>query len=90
MIDEHDISNWRVDKRIPIALLVTLFLQIGAALVWATQLNSRVGALEHELIGTADFAEKLARIDERIQGMKEDIESIKFAVGIARNRFSNN
>ncbi len=90
MIDENDISNWRVDKRIPIALLVTLFLQIGAALVWATQLNSRVGTLEHEIIGTADFAEKLVRIDERIQAMKEDVESIKYAVGIVRNRFSDN
>jgi hypothetical protein len=89
MINEHDITNWRVDKRIPIALLVTLFLQIGAALVWATQLDSRVGTLEHELIGTAGFTEKLARIDERTLGMKQDIESIKYAVGIA-HRLTNN
>ncbi len=87
MIDEHDITNWRVDKRIPIALLVTLFLQIGAALVWATQLNARVGTLELEVVGTSGFSEKLARIDERIQGMKNDIESIKYAMGIAGGRF---
>lgn len=87
MIDEHEITHWRVDKRIPIALLVTLFLQIAAAIIWATQLNARVGTLEQEVVGTSDFGEKLARIDERLQNMKQDVEFIKREVGSVGNRF---
>ncbi len=86
MIDEHEITHWRVDKRIPIALLITLFLQIAAAIIWATQLNARVDTLEHEAGESSGFGEKLARIDERLQNMKQDMESIKYAVGITGNR----
>jgi Tfp pilus assembly protein PilO len=86
MIDEHEIAHWRVDKRIPIALLVTLFLQIAAAIIWATQLNARVGTLEQEVVGTSDFGEKLARIDERLQSVKQDVEFIKREVGSVGNR----
>mgnify|MGYP001228416554 FL=1 len=68
MINEPEITSWRVDKRIPIALLMTLFLQLAAAIIWATQLNARVDTLEHEATETSGFGEKLARIDERKTG----------------------
>lgn len=86
MIDEHEITHWRMDKRIPIALLITLFLQFVSAIIWATQLNARVGTLEQESAGAADFGEKLARIDERLQGLKQDMEFIKREVGIVGGR----
>lgn len=70
-------NHWQIDKRIPIALLVTLFFQISAALIWATQLNARVGTLENKAEHTDYFGEKLARIDERLQSMKQDVEQIK-------------
>lgn len=77
MINEQEITHWQIDKRIPIALLVTLFIQFASALIWATQLNARVGSLEQEVIGASSFGEKLARIDERLQGVKQDIEFVK-------------
>lgn len=70
-------NHWRVDKRIPIALLITLFFQIFAAIVWATQLNARVNNLEQHDVNTIGFSEKLARIDERIQALNQDTQSIK-------------
>ena len=85
MMDDAEITNWRVDKRIPIALLMTLFLQIAAAIIWATQLSARVDTLEHEASETSGFGEKLARIDERLQSVKQDVEFIKREIG---NRFS--
>ena len=81
-----EISNWRIDKRIPIALLMTLILQIFAGLIWATQLNARVGTLENQAISTSNFGEKLARIDERLQGMKQYMEDIKHQIEIVNGR----
>lgn len=81
-----DNTNWRFDKRIPIALLLMLFIQIVSGIVWATQLNARVGNLENEAGASAGFGEKLARIDERLQNLKQDMEFIKREVGNG-NRF---
>jgi hypothetical protein len=87
MKNESEAAHWQIDRRIPIALLITLFFQFASALVWATQLNARVGTLEQDGVGMADFGEKLARIDERLQGMKQDVEFIKNEVGGVRSRF---
>ncbi len=77
MKQENEITHWRIDKRIPIALLITLFLQIAMAIIWATQLNARVDSLEEKAGYSADFGEKLARIDERLQAVKQYMEDIK-------------
>ena len=77
MSAETEIANWRVDKRIPIALLVTLFLQIAIAIIWTTQLNARVDTLEQKAVYSSDFGEKLARIDERLQAVKQYMEDIR-------------
>ena len=73
----NHINHWKIDKRIPIALLITLFFQIFSAIVWATQLNARVNNLEQHDVEAVGFSEKLARIDERLQAMKQDTQSIK-------------
>ena len=86
MMDNEEITHWRVDKRIPIALLLTLFIQIAAGIIWATQLNARVDNLENEAGASAGFGEKLARIDERLQNLKQDMEFIKREVSVS-NRF---
>ncbi|MEZ5691470.1 MAG: hypothetical protein R3D71_07390 [Rickettsiales bacterium] len=88
MIEQETSVNWRVDKRIPIALLVTLFLQIAAALIWASQLNARVGMLEQESLNSALFGEKLARIDERLQSVRQHMEDIKDKVENIDERLS--
>lgn len=77
MRKENEITHWRIDKRIPIALLITLFLQIAMAIIWATQLNARVDSLEEKAVYSSDFGEKLARIDERLQSVKQYMEDIK-------------
>lgn len=86
MMDKEEIIHWRIDKRIPIALLLTLFIQIVSGIVWATQLNARVDNLENEAGASAGFGEKLARIDERLQSLKQDMDFIKREIA-GVNRF---
>lgn len=85
---EHENIQWHFDKRIPIALLITLFLQIAAAIVWTTQLNARVYTLEKQAVDTSDFGEKLARIDERLQAVKQYVEDIRQEIRTANVRFA--
>jgi hypothetical protein len=72
--------KWQLDRRIPIALLATLIMQFAAALIWASRLNARVETLEIHAEHSHDLSEKLARIDERVQAMKQDTDFIKQSI----------
>lgn len=76
MISLHE-NSWRIDKRVPLAVIVAMFLQIAGILVWATRLDARVDGVEKRQVGEAAFGEKLARIEERLENMKQDVGSIK-------------
>lgn len=54
-------AHWTLDKRIPLALLVTLGLQTIAVVIWGSTLTSDVGRLKD------DQARALARVDRTEQ-----------------------
>lgn len=64
--DESSIARgerrrWHIDRQIPVAVLVALFLQSAAILIWAVRLDARVGVLE-----TAQAGERESRNSERV------------------------
>jgi len=69
--------HWTVDRRVPIAVIVTLLIQMGGALVWATQLDARVGDVERQEITSANLNEKFARLEERLDDMKQNLAAMK-------------
>ncbi len=75
-----------MDKRIPIAIVLSLFLQFAAAIIWATRLDARVITLEQQSAGSQGYGEKLARIDERITALQQDTSSIKHGLENLTNR----
>lgn len=40
------VEQWHLDKRVPIALIFTLFVQSAAAIWWAASINERMSANE--------------------------------------------
>lgn len=73
-------SGWRIDKRIPVAVILTLAIQSGAVLIWGVRIDSRVLALEANTVSRETFV----RLDEKINGlqiglqdMKSDIKEVK-------------
>ena len=81
-------SGWRLDKRIPVSLLAMLAFQTAGLLIWGVHLDSRVTANEMAL---ADFksgaikAESFARLDEKMNGVKDDISSLKTEFGTVKD-----
>lgn len=69
--------HWTLDRRVPVAVIVTLFMQLAAALIWATELDARVASIESQNIGSANWNEKFARLEERMENMRQDTQSIK-------------
>ncbi|MDX2073501.1 MAG: hypothetical protein SFX19_03940 [Alphaproteobacteria bacterium] len=41
--------GWRLDRRVPLGMVLAIALQLGAALVWAAQLDTRVARIEKDI-----------------------------------------
>jgi hypothetical protein len=70
-------SQWKIDRHVPIALIVALCLQLISALIWATKLDARVTQIEQQSISTRSFAERFARIEERLNSVSQDTHMVK-------------
>lgn len=66
-----------MERRVPAAVLITLLIQLGAALIWATQLEARVNGAEQRALDGRGLSEKFARLEERLEFLKQDIGGVK-------------
>lgn len=85
-------AHWRIDKKVPLALLAGLVLQAGAGVWFAAALQGqvtnhdrRIGSLEasdtrmHE--DARRISEALARLDERLQAQTAILRRMEEALG---------
>ena len=56
-------SDWHLDKRVPIALIVTLMLQAAGVVWWGAAITTRLDALERQLSAASDTRERLIRLE---------------------------
>lgn len=73
-------EGWHLKKEVPIALILALLLQTGGMVWWAATLQAdnnalrdRVDILERQANNTIVVSEKLARVEERVEGMRSDL-----------------
>lgn len=64
-------------NQVPWAVIITLLMQFIAVIVWATQLDARVGTIEQQSVSTRGLNEKFARLEERLDNMKQDLSGMK-------------
>lgn len=63
-------NHWHLDKRVPIAIIVSLAVQSAAIIWWAATMEARVTAIEAAMLAGADTSERLTRIEvilERVE-----------------------
>lgn len=63
-------NHWHLDKRVPIAIIVSLSVQSAAIIWWAATMEARVNAIEAAMLAGADTSERLTRIEvilERVE-----------------------
>lgn len=84
MADENETtgdSRWHLDKRVPIALIVTLIGQMAVGVAWMSALGERVHSLERtESMRAAAApvnADRLTRVEVKIEAVQEGITEIK-------------
>lgn len=69
--------HWTLDRRIPLALIITLAVQTFAA-GWAlATFSARLGAVELKTEATTPYASRLTRIETKIEGMTDVLKEIR-------------
>jgi hypothetical protein len=87
--------DWQMDRRVPIALVLTLCLQAGAAVWWASGKEKqdifqdlRLLAVEQAVNKASDMqgqiTERLARIEERMAAQVEILKRIERQTNTSR------
>jgi hypothetical protein len=65
--------KWKVDRTVPLAVIVTMALQTVGAVWWAATLSARVNQLETNQVSS----ERTGRIEEQVIRLREDLGDIK-------------
>lgn len=73
---EYD-KEWHLDKKVPVAMMVTLLLQTGAIVWWAAGISVRVDVLEQRAITAAPQAERIIRLESKLDNITDKVAEIK-------------
>lgn len=84
MTTTTDDGKWHLDKKIPLALIMTLIVQSMALVGGAVSFYARVGNLESKVADMAALPEKVARLEGKFDAVKEDTTEIKLLLRNAR------
>jgi hypothetical protein len=75
--DRSGEGRWQLDRRVPIALIVTIIVQTAGLVWWASSLTERVNTLERRADASAPQAERITRLEVNIEVVKDGIAEIK-------------
>jgi len=56
-------DSWHLDKRIPIAFMLTLLLQTGSMFYWGGEVENRVANLENHGVVTDRLTERIRSVE---------------------------
>ncbi len=68
--------HWTVDKRVPIALIVTIIIQSAGIIWWASELSSRVASLEEYRGTTVSFDSRIVRLETNAENIRQALQII--------------
>ena len=71
------LSKWRVDRKVPIGIVIAMILQTLTAIWWAAKLDTRVVMQEEWFQKNQQLAEKVFRLEERIISLHEEINELE-------------
>jgi hypothetical protein len=81
MSEPDDDGHWHLDKRVPLALIASIFfgmlVQTLGAVWWASGMSARVDELERKVTATAPQSERIKGLEVNMEVVKDGIAEIK-------------
>jgi hypothetical protein len=62
--------HWHLDRKVPLAMMLTIAFQTGIFIWWAAQLSERVNTLERSAVTYAPNDQRLTRMEVKIEGVE--------------------
>ncbi|MBA4211117.1 MAG: hypothetical protein KF895_13860 [Parvibaculum sp.] len=72
---------WSLDRRVPLAVILTIAMQTGAALLWAGAAAERLTALEARTERIGELVERTARLEEQTKAANASLARIEERLG---------
>lgn len=73
-------AHWTVDRKVPLALIITLIVQTGGVIWWASTTENRLGQAEKVIVRleskeseTREARDRLIRLEERMIAISDDV-----------------
>lgn len=76
VVDQSD-TRWHVDRKIPLALIFTIFIQTGGVVWWGASISARIETLEKRADSAAPQGDRLTRVEVRLDAVQDGIAEIK-------------
>jgi hypothetical protein len=72
--------QWHLDKKVPLALIMTIIGQTVVAAWGASNLWTRVGELERQMQTAAPQFERIVRLETKVDGITGSLSEIKVLI----------
>jgi hypothetical protein len=74
---DNDDNHWHLDKRVPVALIFTLLLQMGAAIWWVSKAEARLTAIEKVTEASPSISDRLITLEAKSEGIAASLLRIE-------------
>jgi len=81
-IDTRDPTSsfWHIDRKVPLALIVTIGVQTAGIAYWVGGVSNRVDQLERFVAGRVTDADRITRLEVKLENMVDSLGRIEEAV----------
>jgi Ni,Fe-hydrogenase III large subunit len=80
-----DENRWRIDRKIPVVALLSVAAYAAGTVYIFAKMDQRLYALEQHMIGNQERADRLTRVEVRLEGIKELLQRIDAKVDQTRS-----
>ena len=80
MAPRPDQTDWHLDKKISIGIILSLMANFFAGSWFASKLDSRVGSLEDATKNSTQVFERMIRVETQLEGLKDTVNRIDQSV----------
>lgn len=70
-------ESWHLDKKVPIAFIIAIAVQTGGFIYWVGSTSTRIDVLERAMLSSAPQAERVVRIETKVEALKDSLTEIK-------------
>lgn len=79
-MEAEDSRHWHLDKRVPVAPIFAMCVQTAGIVWWGATTSERLSNLERRVEATSPQADRLTRVEVKLDNIADSIAEIKQSI----------